>query len=624
MTKTKIKTIIQTSLIGAAVLTAFPACSDTWNDHYNAAGEFNATATETLWEQIQANPKLTQFAQILEKAHYYKDENHKMANYTFKDMLNSTQILTVWAPEDGTYDAEKWLEMCGTDKEYTVQQQFLGNHIALWRQIANITAVDTLTMLNSKRVIFDKGQKKLQGITITENESGKEIGAKNGVLYTLNGSVPFLFNLYEYIKSTPSLSQLAAYITSKDTVYFNTYASTEGPSDENGNPTYVDSVFYTRNLVLDSYSYMPSNAKWATYLEGMNARLNTEDSAYAVILPTDQAWQAAREKLNPYYNYAEAYVNKTEQDQQVDEDLVINPDSLKELCLNMDLTSPLAFNIKGQPREGVGVLTKETFDTQKNALSYLVNTKRDTLQTLPTWNQMELFDGQEPVSMSNGLAYIVNSWNYPVQFYKPDITVEAGYASLFDMQSLEGKTLVSHMSFDNLKGDWVLETGKVHEESYLSLEGNSATASPFADFKIRDTEESYEIMSGKYDVYVVMVPYYYRLGEDMRESEDETLKAQYVRKNRFEASITFNNGPRNPKDNKVVEKTLKTGIIEYEGLKMDTLLLFENFEFPYSYKNLRNCYPTIQIKDRATATNLKNGYTHTLSIDRFLFVSKED
>lgn len=621
MTKTKIKTIIQTSLIGAAVLTAFPACSDTWDDHYDTSGDFNSTATETLWEQIEKNPKLTQFAQILKAAHYYKDETHKMANYTFKDMLNSTQILTVWAPEDGTYDADKWLSLCGTEKEYTVQQQFLGNHIALWRRLANNTAVDSITMLNSKRIVFDKGTQKLQDIAIeTPN-----IPAKNGTLHTLEGSVPFQFNLYEYIKSEPSLSKLAAYIANNDSTYFSASSSTEGPSDENGNPTYVDSVYFTLNLVLDSRYYRPSNSKWLTYLEGMNARLNTEDSAYAVVLPTDQAWQAAREKISPYYNYADAYINKSQENLQVDEELTLNPDSLKELCLDMDLASPLAFNIKGQPREGVGVLTKETFDAQKDALSYLVNTVSDTLRNLPTWNHAQLFDGQTPVPMSNGLAYLVNNWNYPTQFYKPDLVVEASYYSIFNAQSLEGKTQYKLQNFDNAAGPWVEETGKVLNGDYLRLAGNSATTSPSAEFKIRDTEmSSGEIMSGKYDIYVVMVPYFYETGEDIRESEDEAYKNEYLRKNRFQVTLTYNNGTKHPQTGKVVESSKPSGTIEYEGLKVDTLLLFEDFEFPYSYKNLTDCYPTIQIRDRATATNLKNGYTHTLCIDRFIFVSKED
>lgn len=613
MIRNKIKTIIKTGLIGAMALSAFPSCSDTWGDHYDLAEGFESTATATLWEQIQANENLSQFAAILEKAHYYTDENHRAGNYTFKDMLNSTQILTVWAPEDGTYDAEKWLSMCETDG-YTVQHQFLGNHIALWRRHANGTAVDDMTMLNSKRISFDRENLTFEG----EKLLSYNIAAKNGVLHTLGAAIPFQYNLYEYIKSDPRLSKLKAYITSKDTTYFSASSSTEGPSDENGNPTYVDSVYFTSNLLFLNRNYMPTNAEWATYLEGMSAELDVEDSAFAVILPTDQAWQAARDKISKYYNYASAYINKSEADNGVSKEFTLNADSLKELCLDMDLTSPLAFNINGQPKEGVGQLTAETFDTYKGALAYLLNTVNDTLYSTPQWSQVDLFDGATPIEMSNGLGYVVNNWNFPFTFYKPDITVECTTYSIFNISSLEGRTNVSSVAFDNLAGDWVEETGKVQDESYLLLAGYSSTTSPQVDFKIRDSKSNSEIMSGKYDVYVVMVPYYYQTGEDMREESTWTLK------NRFSATITYNNGSIDPRSGKVAEKTQNTSTLEYEGLKVDTILLFEDFEFPVSYKNMIESYPTIQIRDRATASNLRNGYTHTLSVDRFLFVSKED
>lgn len=615
MIKNKINTIWKAGLMGAVILTACPSCSDTWDDHYDVAEGFQSTATSTLWEQVQANGKLSQFAQILAKTPYYTDERHPAANYTFKDMLNSTQILTVWAPEDGTYDAEEWLAKCETDG-YSVQQQFLGNHIALWRKAVSGTSVDSVTLLNSKRIIFDKAQ----GLFCENAVLDANIPAKNGVLHTLNGAVPFQYNLYEYIKSDERLSLLKAYITSKDTTYFSAGASTEGPSDENGNPTYVDSVYYTYNLLFNSYYYAPANSEWLTYLEGLNAQLDVEDSAYAMIVPTDQAWQAARERLAPYYNYATAYINKTEKSNGVDEELKLNADSLRELCLDMDLTSPTVFNIRRQPREGVGILSKETFDANKGALTYLLNTRSDTLRNTPEWSIPELFDGVEPVEMSNGLCYVVNNWNFPASFYKPDVEIECSYFTVFNPTSLEGKTNVTSLAFDNLAGDWVLETGKVSNDNYLVLEGASNTTQPSAEFKIVDNViNGREIMSGKYDVYVVMVPYYYRMGEDCRVEEPDM-----VLKNRFRATITYSDGSVHPTTGKVVEKTKQTSTMEYDGQKVDTLLLFEDFQFPVSYKNLRDCYPTIMLKDAATASNLRNGYTHTLAVDRFLFVSKED
>lgn len=615
MIKNKINSILKASLVGAVIIAGLPACTDTWDDHYDQAEGFQSTATATLWEQIQSNGNLSDFAAILSKAKYYEDKNHPMKNYTFKDILNSNEILTVWAPENGSFDAKKWLELCESDG-FTVQQQFIGNHIARWRKIANKVAVDSMTMLNTKTVVFDMEHKTVKNIPLTSSN----IAAKNGTLHIIGEAIPFEYNIYEYIKQAPELSKLAAYITSKDTTYFNANASVEGPSDANGNPTYVKKEYDESNL-LYGYWYMPTGAEWVSYLKGFGTKFDAEDSSYVMVLPTDVAWTAAREQLKNLYNYgAGAYVNKTEENNDVTEDITFNADSLREVCLDMDITTPLLMNINLQSREGVGKLTKETFDGQKGGLEYLLTTRRDTLFTTTEWSQTEMFDGKAPVSLSNGLGYVVDNWNVPKAFYKPNVEIDCSYYSLFQTSKLEGQTNVSTMSFDNFAYDWIAETGKVKNDQYMMLQHVSESGSPSAQFKIKgNVGNETQIMSGKYDIYVVMVPYFYNF-KDL--DEEATLM---IKKNKFQATITYNDGTISSKTGRPNEVSKNSSNKDYEGLKVDTILVFEDFSFPVSYKNIENSYPTIQIRDRATSNNVnKQGYTHNLCIDQILFISKED
>ena len=304
----------------------------------------------------------------------------------------------------------------------------------------------------------------------------------------------------------------------------------------------------------------------------------------------------------------------------VTEDITFNADSLREVCLDMDLTTPLLMNINMQSREGVGKLTKETFDSQKGGLEYLLTTRLDTFFTTTEWNQTELFDGKAPVSLSNGLAYVVDNWNVPQAFYKPNVEIDCQYYSLFQTMKLEGATNVATMSFDNLAYEWISETGKVKNDQYMMLQSVSESGQPSAQFKIQgNVGNQTQIMSGKYDVYVVMVPYYYNF-KDL--DEEAFLMAK---QNKFQATITYNDGTISAKTGRPNEISKNSKTCEYNGLKVDTIPVFSDFEFPVSYKNISNSYPTIQIRDRATSNNVsKQGYTHNLCIDQILFISKED
>ena len=312
MANNKINKYIGAMALGAAIL-AVPSCSDDHFDVNYGGDNKSAVATESLWELIENNPNLTKFATIAKTAKYWKDENHPVANWTYKDVLSSGQMATLWVPEDNYISDEQFsnlLERCETDG-YNLQQQFLGNHIALWRNNISNPGIDTIKMINGKNMIFDKSDTTrcfIQGVAINQ----KNIPALNGTLHTIKGTTPFLYNFYEYLKFSPSLPLMSNYVVSKDTTEFIKEASIEGLPDKDGNPSYVDSVYRTTNILFTYSSYLPVSGyeTWDMPEKCFFARINQEDSAFIMVLPTDEAWTKAKQKLASLYKYPNMYEDK--------------------------------------------------------------------------------------------------------------------------------------------------------------------------------------------------------------------------------------------------------------------------------------------------------------------------
>ncbi|MBQ7179905.1 MAG: hypothetical protein IJR87_01275 [Bacteroidaceae bacterium] len=622
-----------------AVIMAVPGCTDSWDDHYiNESG--NTAATQTLWEIISTNPNMTKFATIAKHAKYYKDDTHPVTTYTYADMLNSGMVNTVWAPEDSDFpDAEyqKWLQMCETNG-YNVQQQFMGNHIALWRHAISDDKVDSVKMINGKNLIFDKKAMTMEGIAI--NSSKINIPAVNGTLHIIKGITPFRYNFYEYLKYGGELKEMGAYVVSRDTTYFSETSSIEGIPDKNGRPTYVDSVYFTTSLLRNS-SYLPSvdADKWLMAWKGYSDNFMGEDSTFVMLLLTDAAWNATIEKLKPHYQYASTYEDMNKQEQQQKASTVfftnLNPDSLQDMSLKMDITTPGLFNIHKQPKIG-GVQTgtpwtiEHFIQTKGQEAEYLLNTRYDTLRSIPTWNQTDLFNG-ELKEMSNGYAYLVNQWAFPKEFYFPDVEVEVGGSYMFYNHGVNGfwRGSGQTVTFSNNTYSYIAEKyGRVSKNNYYRIapEGSGVNLQGqlrlYGNFNEAYTPSA-QVMSGKYDIYMVMVPDWYynisRSGQLDSVYYDSAYVDSIAQKSKYKMKlqVKYNNGGSK-------DATSKQVTVEYDGMKVDTLLVMEDFEFPYSYKNIRYSYPLLIIQQGVSTTDIRRNYTRFMNFDRVILKSKED
>ena len=641
--------------MGTALM-AVPSCTDTWNEHYLSEDAY--TANESLWEVLEGREDLSNFREIVQKAKFYRDEHHPAFTiegedtvyYTFKDVLNGNTPVTVWAPSNEAMTQEEWdkfAAMAETDG-YNLQQQFLGNHIALYRKTMTKSGQETFRLINSKFATINYDDSKLQKSLVVE----KNIGARNGLLHVLESHNEFLYNLYEYIKFSGDVNTFSEYLVKRDTLYFEPSKSIEGLPDANGNPTYVDSVYVLNNMMFDRDSENPTsidaNDAWMNNLNMFHAQLNTEDSAFVMVVPTDLAWETVVNKFKPFYKYVSTYprMDKTKISSTKASTSSIfgarksyengkgyeTVDSLQDVNINMDIITPLVFNVNLQPNNGTVWTLEKFMNGGYRECEYLLTTVGDTIRDVYevvngiktlVWSKNSLFEDtnvKEQKEMSNGYAIVTDKWNYPRSYWMRDIDVDA---SVFKTYDKAASTNTEEFDINNtISKDWIDEYGRCSEQKYLHVAGRSASTNPEIAFALEGSKQGYaDAMSGKYDVQIVLVPRWYETSQDG--ARDTTA---VIQKNRLICTLYYwdenligGSDLNYKKQNKIVSDK-----IEYSGEKVDTITVLTDVEFPVSYKNLLQAHPVLHItSDKISKDDEKANYSRTFNIDRIILKSKE-
>ena len=243
------------------------SCSD-WNDHYDASPS-SATAT-TLMALLESTPQTATFAQQIRQAGY-------------DDLLRSSQSFTVFAPEQ-LQTAEEGMQSSSLSP--VSEQAIVTNHIARHTYPTSTPHTLDVQMLNGKIYHFSDGAFASTAIT------APNLHADNGLVHRLATPIPYVNNLYEHIQTRHDLSELYAFIHQFDELKFDADNSVEIDIDTQGRPVY-DSLWVSYNRLLED----------PVYGLGTIAR---EDSAYTMLLPTNQAWQQAYERISPSFRVYDA------------------------------------------------------------------------------------------------------------------------------------------------------------------------------------------------------------------------------------------------------------------------------------------------------------------------------
>lgn len=437
-----IKQILLTGIVSCGIATGLTACSD-WNDHYENAAEGGA-ASGTLWQQLKANPQLSDFCEVLEQTKVYR--MHKKTPVSYADLLNSGQSFTVMAPVNGTFNKDSLIQLVQTVVgDSSVEKSFVQNHIA--RSLISSTPNSTkMLMLNLKYQYMENGKIAGVPVTIANNRSS------NGVFHVIERALPYKHNLFELFCDHPQLSVIGDNLRRFNEEVFDPDASvSNGVVD--GVPVYVDSVVYERNRLLDAIGY-----------------LENEDSTYLVVAPTTEGWNEAYEEASQYFKYDETIEKR---------------DSLQQYYTLRALMEDAVFNMTDQKSTKDSLISVPYIHTLQ---SYAKGKKVYHVFQKP-FEPGGILDGAQPLECSNGTVYTTSKWSLkPTDTYFKEIFVE-------------GEDTYLLYEYDKCTYNIRTVTGdSVSNNKYLRINYVNATQNWTVNFQLNNT------LSGSYDVYAILLP----------------------------------------------------------------------------------------------------------------------
>lgn len=260
-----------------ATLLILASCSDTWDDHYD---EGLATSNQTLFQLIESNAELSDFMKVLKATHIFN--NLKRTNVTYAQLLNNDQTLTVWAPKNGTFNADSLLQECMTQRgDSLVGIHFVGNHISHNLYSMSSSTNETALMLNNKQISVTPegvGNARLDATSCNHP-------AKNGLLHLLNNNIDYLYTIYDGLTTLPAYAHIGDFL-----LKYQRYELDEERSIMSGlvdgEKVYSDSVMYVYNPFIS-----------------ILGSITSEDSVNIMLAPSKEIWQPAFDEALTYFNY---------------------------------------------------------------------------------------------------------------------------------------------------------------------------------------------------------------------------------------------------------------------------------------------------------------------------------
>ena len=459
-----IKNIIRTGVFAIAGLLACYSCSDTWDEHYDPANN-GSKVDASLYQQMKSDASLSDFMQIIDATGY-------------DALLNENQIVTVFAPVNGTFNKDSLLSEISAGNKEMVITRFVKNHIARYNY-SSTSEEQEITLLNQKRTTLQDG---IVGVDAVQAKSVNTI-CNNGILHVMNGYLPFHANIYETMEIDPSLSSLYNFFKAYDEDSLDIARSVYRGVDENGNRIYVDSVIIHANDVMSM----------------LDAYIFEEDSDYIAIMPTNEAFDARYEEIKSYFNY-----NIHEEDR----------DSLQELYANYYIVSTLFYNNNANlhPEDSLKSTIYNSYDPKYNVFYH------------PYEEGGILAPGKytSKINCSNGLMYKVNeipTTIYDAFFHELEIECEHTGNINSELDANGNGKFTKTCNYETR----ATTMKSISKGGYLDAQPSSTSGQPYVAFNIANT------LSGTYDLYLITVPL--RYGQNVQDAD--TLKPYQFRVNMF-------------------------------------------------------------------------------------------
>ena len=455
---------IRTGAVALASLLACYSCSDTWDDHYKT-GFDSQVVDATIYQQLQAEKaSLSDFLEIIDATGY-------------KALLDETQIVTVFAPVNGSFNKDSILQEIANGNKDMVISRFIKNHIARYNYSAN-SDEQKVELLNKKFTSLVKGY-----VSDDSIPTQKETICNNGVLHILDSEIPFQANIYELMETTEGLDSIYATLHYYDEDSLDINRSIYRGVDEDGNRIYVDSVIiHTNDLMSRLVGYV-----------------HREDSDYTVILPTNEAYKQRLEEARSYFVY-----NLHEDDR----------DSLQQFYSTYYTLSPLMFNnnVNLHQEDSLVTTSYSKWDPKYNV--FYKPFEQGGILAQGTYT--------DRIECSNGVIYMTDT--YPSTIYDSffrEIVVECESTGNVNVEQDEkGNTLFTKTCNYN---HVTINNDEVSKRAYLDVQPSTTSSQPYIAYNIPNT------LSGEYDMYLVTVPL--KMGVNIQ--PEDSLKPYQFRVNMF-------------------------------------------------------------------------------------------
>lgn len=572
---------IYNKVIGLALVAlTFMACSDTWEDHFDKQSEGMNDAS--LWQAISQNSNLSNFAKVIQACGYDK-------------ALNSSQVFTVFAPTNDHFSAQEADELIAAynaekgkvnEDDNTIIKEFIQNHIAMYNHSISELSKDSLTMMNGKKTVLSSSLFGENSILTTNQHY------KNGVLFTIDGKAQYFPTVFEYLRKDADLDSVRSFFYNEHFYRKEFMPERSVPGGlENGKTVYLDSVFVQQNDLFD-YSFL-------------DAELNTEDSTYWMVVPTNKEWKRLIEEYQPYFNY---------------DDQVMFRDSLTytnpRLGIMLGTTFSRTLNTDAHLTDSaLSTLAVERYESRKytfgdNNLHYYQFGGRSNVNTQKPFGSNGIFTGTENIECSNGQVMKTDNWkiNKLNTFYQWIIIEAEEQGSIQEVSKAE-------ISNTNKELEPTISTvtrrvmnnnrfyGKIWDDAFVEFEPIKSTVNHSVLFNIRNV-----LSNIGYDIYLVTAP---ALANDSNATEVQRLPMK------LKCTINYHN-QQGESEKELLQNNLVTTPDE-----VNYLLLAEDYKFPCSSWGLTEAEPQISLLVETAVSPREQSikkYTRTMMIDCIMLV----
>lgn len=564
---------VKAGLLGAAVLLGFTACTD---DHFDIQPS-TVSGSNTIWQNVEANADLDSVAMILRRCKVMKSQTDKSAKQTYAELLATSQQLTAWLPKNGTFNAKQYLdeldsaavlrakdEMAGTRAEYDVANRFARNHIARFNYESNM-GEQRIALMNSKIVNYNAGEGTFNGVKL--DAANANILSSNGMLHVLDGESQFAYNIFERLQVDSRFAKIYGDIDKYNVYTFSSSSSTQGSMNHNGSMEYVDSVWTRTNSLM--------TGAWLD-------KLTDEDSLFVSVIPTDAAYEAARQKIQGLFKYAKNYnyawdASKRDWTNKGTNALKFNTDSLTTYNVTSRILSASSFSVGYNSEGPVTTSNPQAFLNHVLTADSLNSNASLVIYNKDKGNVNPIFDGQtadDAIKASNGYIFAVDNYNYdPSYSFIQKMNINGHNTSQVTGSTSEQAQYVT-LNNENQNAEVNVDAlGVDNFYYYFPVSGNSQLN---IDFKLNN------VLSTKYKISIVLLPNRVNINNIRTEEDGTVIEEKPV----FDVQIRDDKGS-------VIGKAVKNVSVDQD--KVEKKVLWEAFEFPYAYFGLPSGYESFPV-----------------------------